>query len=44
MDARKNGIKCVGEAVARLTERSGRVPLLDPKEDMKVGGGMKPMV
>lgn len=39
-DARKNGIKCVAEAVARLTERSGRVPTLDPKDDMKVCGGL----
>ena len=36
MDARKNAIKCVGEAVSRLTERSGQVPTLDPKDDIKV--------
>ena len=39
MDARKNAMKCVSEAVSRLTERSGRVPMLDPKDDIKVREG-----
>ncbi|GAX80204.1 hypothetical protein CEUSTIGMA_g7642.t1 [Chlamydomonas eustigma] len=36
IDARKIGIKCVGEAISRLCEKQGKVPLLDLKEDMKV--------
>jgi ATP-dependent RNA helicase DOB1 len=36
LDARQAAIKCVGEAVARLVEKSGKVPMLDPKEDMKI--------
>jgi hypothetical protein len=37
LDARKNGIKCVGEAISRLCDKEGKIPLLDLKEDMKVG-------
>lgn len=36
LDARQAAIKCVGEAVTRLVEKNGKVPALDPKDDMKI--------
>ena len=36
LDARLAAINCVGEAVTRLTEKQGKVPVLDPKDDLKI--------
>ena len=35
-DARQEVMKRVGEVVSRLVDKSGRVPTLDPREDMQV--------
>lgn len=40
LKARKTTLLAVGETVKRLKEVSGTVPLLDPKEDMKVCGSI----
>ncbi|KAJ9531553.1 hypothetical protein QJQ45_014979, partial [Haematococcus lacustris] len=36
LEARQAGVRAVGEAVARLVSSQGRVPLLDPEEDLRI--------
>lgn len=36
MESRAAGVRVVGEAVSRLTQQAGAVPLLDPEKDLKV--------
>ena len=55
LEARQAGVRTLAEALSRLAQQMGCVPLLDPKEDMKVcvcvsmcqcghGGGAAPPI